>query len=174
MKLILGLLVTLFIGTFANLGCSPALKNTDCAHGLVCAKILLGTTASTRARGKYFYKCLPQQLIAKAIKAVQSQQGTLSVKVNGQDHHIALEKHLLNIVQQEPVKEEKVYESKIHNEIPVTETEKQSIKHSLDQTKNEEKIQQALKEENDNQENENVEDEDEDNVDEEDDQEDGF
>ena len=66
MKLLFTILITLFIGIFANEGCSLSLKNTDCPNQLVCAKILLGTTPAEKAKRQYYYQCLPQQLIAQA------------------------------------------------------------------------------------------------------------
>jgi hypothetical protein len=66
MKILLVLFISLFIATQANLGCSPALKNTDCPNSEVCTKILIGTTEVSKAKKKYFYQCLSVSLVASA------------------------------------------------------------------------------------------------------------
>jgi len=67
------LLVCIYQVVGYGLGCSPSRGNQDCEHPdtHVCTKILLGTTPAEKAKGKYYYTCLPASWAQSAVKAAE-------------------------------------------------------------------------------------------------------
>lgn len=67
------LLVCIYQVVGYGLGCSPSRGNQDCEHPdtHVCTKILLGTTPAEKAKGKYYYTCLPASWAQSAVKVAE-------------------------------------------------------------------------------------------------------
>eukprot|EP01080_Neovahlkampfia_damariscottae_P001266 gene1266-11353_t len=99
-SIVLVLFSLLFVQILANEGCSPELNSSDCQNPKthVCTKILLGTTPAAKAKGKYFYQCLPREWADSAKKKVESVVGkTLEVKSSEETGSVAQEHHLLQV-----------------------------------------------------------------------------
>jgi type IV secretory pathway VirB10-like protein len=161
-----------FLQTLANEGCSPALNSQDCQNPQthVCTKILLGTTAAAKARGKYFYQCLPREWATAAKQKVESVTGILS-ETPVQETKKVLSNHLLQVpveevVTQKAKPEEKVQETKplekVQETAPVAQAKPVEVKQQEVAHQEEAHQEEAHKEEAKHEEAENDEEDDED------------
>lgn len=147
MKSVLLVLTFLLFATTIQaygLGCSPSNNNQDCENPKTqtCTKILIGTTAKTKALGKYYYQCLPNEWAAQAVTAAQSHTfGAQVLDVPKVEEHKTEEVKPLEVKQQE-VKQQEAKPEAAKTEKAQTET----ANSEQESTEEEQETEQVLEE----------------------------